>query len=104
MKYFTAQYQHLVACESWIYEECREGQYFEPINVNLGDGIAEKFLDQVLAAATIFRKHMTNEILMKRLTQEQWREYNSATNYSISTNPFKSADKKVRKHNHLRGE
>ena len=67
---------------------------FEPINVNLGDGIAEKILDHVLAAATIFRQHMTNKILMKHVTQEQWREYNNATNYSISTNPFKSADKK----------
>ena len=41
---------------------------------------------------------------MKRLTQEQWREYNNATNCSICTKPLMSADKKVRDHNHLAGE
>ena len=41
---------------------------------------------------------------MKRLTQEQWREYNNATNCSICTKSFKSADKKVLHHDHLMGE
>ena len=41
---------------------------------------------------------------MKWLTQELWREYNNTTNCSICAKPFKSADKKVRKHNHLTDE
>ena len=60
-----------------------------------------KFLGQVLATATICRQHLTNKIPMKRLIQEQRREYNTATNCSICAKPFKSADKKVRDHNHL---
>ena len=41
---------------------------------------------------------------MKRLTQEQWREYNNATNCSICIKPFKSADKKFRNHDDLTDE
>ena len=56
-----------------------DGQYFEPPQVNIGDDAAEKFLEQVLATVTICRQHLANDIFMKRLTQEQWREYNNAT-------------------------
>ena len=65
------------------------------------DETGEKFLDQVLATATIFKQHMTNKILIEWLTQEQWREYNNATNCLICVKPFKSADKRVCDHNHL---
>ena len=75
--------------------------YFEPPQVNVGDDTTEMFLDQVLATATICGQHLANKILMKLLTQEQWREYNNATNCSICAKPFKSADKRVRNHNHL---
>ena len=81
--------------------KCSDGQYFEAPQVNIGDDAAKKSLDQVLAAATTFRQQLANKVPMKRLTQEQWREYNNATNCSISTKPFKSADKKVRDHDHL---
>ena len=37
----------------------------------MGDDVAEKLLDQVLAAETICRQHLTNKIPRKRLTQEQ---------------------------------
>ena len=74
--------------------KCSGGQYFEAPQVNIGDDATEKFLDQVLAAATICRQHLANKIPMKRLTQEQWREYNNATNSLIFTKPFMSADKK----------
>ena len=50
--------------------KCSDGQYFEPPQVNIGNDAAEKFLDEVLAAATIFRQHLTNKIPRKRLTQE----------------------------------
>ena len=83
---------------------CSDGRYFEPPQVNIGDDASEKFLDQVLAAATICRQHLANKIPMKRLTQEQWREYSNTTNYSICAKTFKSADKKVRDHDHLTGE
>ena len=97
---FTTQYQHHVPCGSCINVKCSD----EPPQVNIGDDAAEKYLDQVLAAATICRQHLANKIPMKRVTQERWREYNNATNCSICTKPFKSADKKVRDHNHLTGE
>ena len=84
--------------------KCGDGQYFEAPQVNIGDDAAEKFLDQVLAATTICRQHLANKIPMKRLTQEKWREYNNATNCSVCTKPFMSADKKVRDHDHLTGE
>ena len=74
--------------------KCGDGQYFEAPRVNIGDDAAEKFLDQVLAVATICRQHLANKIPMKGLTQEQWREYNNATNCSVCTKPFMSADKK----------
>ena len=41
---------------------------------------------------------------MKGLTQEQCREYNNATNFSICAKQFKPGDKRVRNHNHLTGE
>ena len=43
----------------------------------------EKFLDQVLGAATICRQHLANKIPMKQLTQKQLRKYNNAMNCSI---------------------
>ena len=82
----------------------RDGRYFEPPQVNIGDDATEKFLDQVLAAATIYRQHLVNKISMKWLIQEQWKEYNNATNCSICAKPFMSVDKKVSNHDHLRGE
>ena len=69
----------------------------------MGDDAAETFLDHVLAAATICRQHQANKIPMKQLTQEQWKEYNNATNCWICNKIFKSADKKVRNHDHLAG-
>ena len=84
--------------------KCSDVRYFEAPQVNIGDDAAETFLDQVLAAATICRQHLANKIPMKCLTQEQWREYNNATNCSICAKPFKSADKKVCDHVHLTGE
>ena len=86
--------QHHILGGSYMYVKCSDGRYFELPKVNIGDDAAEKFLDQVLAAATICRHHKANNIPMKRLTQEQWREYNNLTNCSICTKPFKSADKK----------
>ena len=53
----------------------------EPPQVSKGDDTAEKYLDQVLAAVTICRQHLTNNIPMKRLTQEQWKKYNKFTNF-----------------------
>ena len=93
-KSFTTQYQQHVSCGSCIYVKCSDGQYFEAPQVNIGDDAAEKSLDQVLAAATICRQHLANKIPMKRLTQEQWREYNDATNCLICSKPFIPADKK----------
>ena len=72
--------------------------------MNITNDATEKFLEQVLATATICRQHLANKIPMKRLTQEQWREYNNATNCLICTKPFMSADKKVCNHDHLMGE
>ena len=60
--------------------------------VNMDDDANETFLDQVLPAATILRQHLTNKIPIKRLTLEQWREYNNDTNYLICNKPFKSVD------------
>ena len=84
--------------------KCSDGQYFEAPQENIGDDAAEKFLDQVLAAATIWREHLTNKIAMKQLTQKQWRKYNNATNCSICTKSFMSVDKKVHDHDHLTDE
>ena len=103
-KSFTTEYLHHILCESCIYVKCSDGQYFELFQVNIGDDAAEEFLDQVLAAATICRQHLVNKVPMKRLTQEQWREYSSTMNCSICIKPFKSADKKARDHDHLTGE
>ena len=77
---------------------------FESPQVNIEDDTTKRFLDQVLATATICRQHLTNKVPMKWLTQEQWSEYNNATNCSIFGKPFKSADKKVHNHNHLTNE
>ena len=103
-KLFTSQYQHHVPCGSRIYVKCSNGRYFEPPQVNIGNDATEKFLDQVLAAVTICRQHLANKIPIKQLPQEQWREYNNTTNFSICAKPFKSADKKVCNHDHLTGE
>ena len=101
-KSFTTQ-QH-VPRGGCIYVKCSDGRYFEVSQVNIGNDATEKFLDQVLAAATICRQYLTNKILMKWLTQEQWREYNNVTSCSICTKPFMSEDKKVCDHDHLTGE
>ena len=103
-KSFTTQYQQHVPCGSCIYVKCSDGRCFEAPQVNIGDDAAENFLDQVLAVATICRQHLVNKIPMKRLTQEQRRECNNATNCLICTKPFMSADKKIRDRNHLMGE
>ena len=103
-KSFTTQYQHHIPCGSCIYVKCSDGQYFEPPQVNIRDVVAEKFLDHVLAAVTICRQHLANNIPMKQLIQEQWRKYNNATYCSVCTKPFKSADKKVHNHKHLTGK
>ena len=103
-KSFTTQYQHHTPCGSCTYLKRSDGQYVEPPQLNIRDDTAEKFLDHVLAAATICRQHLANNILMKWLTQEQWRKYNSTNNCSMYTKPFKSADKKVCDHEHLTGE
>ena len=81
-KFFTSQYQQHVPCGSCIYLKGSNGRYFEPPQVNIEYDAIEKILDQVLAAATICREHLANKIPMKRLTQEQWREYHNATNCS----------------------
>ena len=64
----------------------------------------KRFWDQVLATATICKQHLANKILMKRLTLQQWRKYNNATNCSIYPNPFRSLVEKVRHQDHLMGE
>ena len=91
-------------CASCICMKWSDGKCFKPPQVNIEDDTAERFLDQVLAAVTIFRKHLANKIPMKQLTQEQWREYNNATNCSICVKPFRSADKKIRDHHYLTSE
>ena len=103
-KSFTTQYQHHVPCGSCIYVKCSDGQHFQVPQVNVGGWSAEKFLDQLLAAATICRQHLANKISMKRMTQEQWREYNNTTNCSICAKQFKAADEKVRNRNNLTRE
>ena len=49
----------------------------------MGDDADEKFLDQVLATATICRQHLANKIPMEQLAQKQLREYINAMNCSI---------------------
>ena len=103
-KSFIIQYQHQVPCRNCIYVKCNDGQNFEPPQVNIEDDVTEKFLEQVFVPATICRQNLVNNITRKWLTQEQWREYNKATNCSICPEPFKSTDKKVRCHKYLTGE
>ena len=98
---FITQYQYHVPFESCIYVKCSDGQNFEPLQVNIGGDFTEKFLDQVLDAVFICRQHLSNNILMKWLNHEQWKEYNNDTNCPICAKPFKSADKKVHNHDHL---
>ena len=93
-----------LSCGSCICVKFSDVRYFEAPQVNIGDEITEKFLDQVLAAATISIQHLADKIPMKQLTLEQWRKCNNATNCLICAKPVKSADKKVRDHNHLTGE
>ena len=93
-KSFTTQYQQHIPCGSYIYMKCSDGKSFEPPQVNIGDDPPEKFLEQILVAATICRQHLASNIPMKRLTQEHCREYNNATNCLICAKPFKSTDKK----------
>ena len=50
--------------------KCNDGQYFEAPQVNIRDDATEKFLDQVLAVATICRQNLANKTPMKLLTQE----------------------------------
>ena len=92
-KFFTTQYQQHVQCGSCIYVKCSNGWYFEPPQVNIEYDAIKNILDQVLAAATICRQHLANKISMKRLTQEQWREYNNATNCSIWPKPCQQTEK-----------
>ena len=54
-KSFITQYQHHVPCGNCIYVKCSDGRYFELPQENIGDDAAKKFLNQVLAAATICR-------------------------------------------------
>ena len=69
-KPFTTHYQHHVPCGSCIYLKYSDGWYFDASQVNIRDEASEKFLDHVIAAATICRQHLANKIPMKRLTQE----------------------------------
>ena len=103
-KSFLIQCNHHIPCGGYIYVTCSDGQYFEPPQVNICDDATEKFLDQVLVAATICRQQLANKIPMERMSQEQWREYNNVKDCPICTKPFKSANKKVCDHNHLTGE
>ena len=82
----TIQYQYHVKCGSCIYVKCSYGQYLKPAQVNIEDDAAEKFLGQLLATTAMCRWYLANEIPMKCLTQEQWMEYNNATNCSIYAN------------------
>ena len=52
-------------CASCICMKWSDGKCFKPPQVNIEDDTAERFLDQVLAAVTIFRKHLANKIPMK---------------------------------------
>ena len=54
-KSFTTQYQQHIPCGSFIYVKYSDGRYFEAPQVSIGDNATEKFLDQVLAAATVCR-------------------------------------------------
>ena len=69
-KSFTTQYQHCIPSGNCIYVKCSDEPYFEPLQVHMGDDAAEKFLEQVLATATIGKQHLVNKIAMKRLTRE----------------------------------
>ena len=69
-KSFTTQYHYHVKCGSCIYVKNNDGWYFQPPQVNMRDGAVKKFLDQVLATATIWRQHMAKKIPMKWLTLE----------------------------------
>ena len=79
-------------CGSFIFVKYSDGWYFEPLEVNIGDDATEKFSKHVLAPAII---------CMKWLTQEQWRQYDNATNCTICIKPFKSVDKKIHDHDNL---
>ena len=94
----------ITPCGSCIYLKCSDGQYFKPPQVKMGDDGTEKFLDQVLTAATICRQHLANKIPMKRFTLEQWNQYKNATNCSIFPKPYKSTDTKVCGHDRLTSE
>ena len=69
-KPFTTHYQHHIPCGSCICLKHSDGWYFDASQVNIRDEASEKFLDHVIAAATICRQHLVNKIPMKRLTQE----------------------------------
>ena len=58
---------------------------------------------KVLGPAPCRSNHL-EKTLMKRLTKEQWKEYNNTTNCFICTKLFKLADGKDRNHNYMTGE
>ena len=83
---------------------CSDKRFYRAPEVYHGADSAEKFLDHVLNEAAELRALLKKKMLMKKLTREQWREYNTTHTCHICKKNIKSDEKKVRDHDHLTGE
>ena len=103
-KSWTLKYQTHEACGYGLYTVCSDKRFYRAPEVYHGADSAEKFLDHVLNEAAELRALLKKKMLMKKLTREQWREYNTTHTCHICKKNIKSDEKKVRDHDHLTGE
>ena len=85
----TQKYQKHVPCGSCLYVVSSDQRFYQPPEVNFGCNAAEKFLDQVMAAAAKIRQTLEKKIPMIPLTREQWRHYHTASTCHICGKTFK---------------
>ena len=102
-KSWTQIYQTHEACGFGMYTVSTDKRFYSKPKIEFGENSAESFLDAVLCEANRIRKFLSYKVPMKRLTTQQWNDYQSASTCHICGKDITNEQKKVRDHDHLTG-
>ena len=103
-KSWTEKRQLHTPCGATLYVKPNDDWFFWKPLVLCGGNAVEEFLDYAMVLANEIRHFLRKKVLMKKLTVQQQRDFQSATKCHICSKIFQPQDKDVKNHDHLTGK
>ena len=101
---WTHKYQTHKACSYGMHTVSSDKRFYSKPKIHFGEDTAERFLDVIMCEANRIRKYLKHKVQMRRLSSQEWHDYQNAAKCYICNKDITNEQTKVRDHDHLTGK